>query len=183
VTFYKNKPRTRPKKEEPLVRLNSHVAKVTGDILLDLSVEMDLPISKLIAYALDNEMDCAEPFKYDVTIPDVPYREFEYADEASKLLKYLMKNFASGTGLDMLVLCRRDIGVPDKARLLLGYRELLKREMVEEFYPQHTKFRYGKNYRYIRPTQDVIENEKNNRLKKIKPISELTRRGPLYEKN
>lgn len=177
------KPRRRPPNENnPLVNLSIHIPRGTAEILKKLSEERDLPISKLVCYAVDNELDCEPTFNFETPLPKGDYREFEYAEEAAKILKYLMQHFQRpGTGLDMLMLCRRDFGIESKERLLLGFRELLEKKMIEEFYPHNVKFRYGKGYKYYRPSRDVIEESKVRKNSAIRKINSSLAKGPLYD--
>ncbi|MFM6930422.1 MAG: hypothetical protein ACKOX6_18305 [Bdellovibrio sp.] len=157
-----------------------HVPKETAKVIKQISEERVLPISRVICYAIDNELDCPVPFNYETEFPDVISREFEYAEEAAKILKFLMIHFQkSGTGLDMLVLCRRDMGIPSKERFLLGFRELLEKKMLETFYPNNAKFRYAKTYKYYRPSRDYIEETMTKKRKAIRRINATLEKGPL----
>lgn len=174
----------RMRTDGPIIAVNVHLPKLTYELLKGMSQARDLPVSKLICYAIDNELDCDPPFNYGTNIPDMEYKEYEYAEEASKILKYLMKHFQKpGTGLDMLLLCRRDIGIEKRDRFLLGFRELLEKGLIEEFYPQKVKFRYGKDYRYYRPSIDVIEEAKSTRKKTARKLHTISEKGPLYAAN
>ncbi len=134
----------------------SYLPKSLTKILKDASDKYGLPVSRLVAIAIDNEQECQDPFAYDVSCPDVPYVENEYATEAGKIYDFL-KKVKTGMGIDTLVTFRRDIGVPDKKRLLLGLRELLKVEMAEEYFNMHTKFRYSRDYMHIRAVTGFLQ--------------------------
>ncbi len=161
--------------DNPLFPATVHLPTGTYELLKEISLKRDLPISKLICYAVDNELDCEEPFTYNLTWHEEAFENFEFADEAVKILKYIMAKFPKGTGLDTLLLCRRDFGVPEKRRFLMGYKELLKREMIEEFYPQESKFKYAKDYRYIRPSRQISE------VYGKKETKNTDQKGPLNE--
>lgn len=171
--FYKNKKRARPKDDDTFSRPSVHMPRANFALLKKISEERDIPISKLINYAVDNELDCDPPFNYNIQAPDIPYKEFEYSDAASKILRFMAKHFPLGTGLDMLVLCRRDFGVENKTAVILGYRELMQKEMIEEFYPQEIKFRYAKSYRYARVKRIEEPAKPNRKLSTKGPLSDI----------
>lgn len=159
-------PRRKDPENDPFDQLMVYVPKSLAHILKAKSDELELPISRLICYALDNELDVETPFNYPCPLPSSPYAPFAYAEEANKILTYLGK-FPSGTGRDTLMLCRRDIGVFSKAVFMLAYRELLETNAIEEFIPRRTKFRYAKDYFYVRATEMDPKSLKKNRYKKI----------------
>ena len=150
-----------------------------------LSIARELPVSRLIGYAIDNEFDFDPPFNYPCALPTTPYKAFEYAEEAAKILKFLITETASGLGYDMILLLRRSIGIPDRERTLHGIRELLEQGMIEEFYPGWSKFVYGRDYRYVKPKRDVLELQKSERKKKIRRLAEVTGsdEGPLNDES
>lgn len=123
----------------------------TLEILRKRAASMGLPVSKVIAFAIDNELDAAHPFNYPCTLPTTIYIENAYADEAQKLFTYLRK-FPTGIGRETLVLNRRDYGVPSRETVMLAYRELLERDLIEEVPPPgKSKFKgYPASYRYTR---------------------------------
>ena len=165
----------KPKEDDPMMSITVFIPRGTAEKLKEMSMAQDLPVSRLIAYAIDNELDCEKPFTYDYKLPNIPYVENAYSDEALKVYDY-MKKFPSGIGLDTLLMSRRDAGLDDKGAFLLGYRELLMSKMVEEFYPMNSKFRHAKDYRYSRIRSVNIALTKK-KLKVIKP----EKKGPLND--
>ena len=135
--------------DDPFEKWTVFVPKSIAKEMKKISIERDLPLSKLMVYAADNELDCEIPFNYQYPMPTTDFVNRAYVHEAGKIFDYL-KKFPKGTGVDTLLLCRRDIGVLNKETFMLAYRELLDSELVEEFYPQETKFRYGKDYKYVK---------------------------------
>lgn len=158
-----------PKEDNPFNERTLYVPVSLDSMLKALSEKHELPISRLICIAIDNELDVDVPFNYPCFQPESPYVEFAYAEEAGKILKFLEK-FPTGTGRDMLMLCRRDIGIDSRAEFMLGYRELLEKKMIEEFRPLRTKFRYGRNYMYTRIRN--VEAASLRRARYKKPESE-----------
>jgi hypothetical protein len=122
----------------------------TIEILKERSRVTGVPISRLIAFAVDNELDAPNPFCYLTELPDNVYIEGAYMDQAQKILRFLQK-FPSGIGRDMLMLCRRDMSVGNKQNFLLGLRELYETNMiVDSKPPSTTKFKnYPPGYKYI----------------------------------
>lgn len=166
----------KPKEQDPMVSITVFISKGTAEKIKEISMNKDIPVSRLIAYAVDNELDCVEPFSYDYSLPSIAYVENAYSDQAMKVYEY-MKQFPKGIGLDTLLMGRRDAGLPDRLDFLMGYRELIMSKMIEEFYPLNSKFKHAKDYRYSRVRSVNIALTKNKRLKVIKP----EKKGPLND--
>lgn len=126
----------RPKNNEPTPFDSIRVFLPHSDkkLLADFSAKLGLQQSRLMAMAFDNEMDQKVPFHYPCTLPTAQYIEGAYTNEASKLLRF-MDNFRYGVGRDMLMLCRREMGIPSRETLMLAYRELLENNMIIEVDP------------------------------------------------
>lgn len=127
--------------DSKLLKLQTWVSKHVKGALFFRSVNSKVPISRLIAIALEHELEREKPFEYDVTLPSDEYVEFAYADEAGKIMNYLRGDL-QGMGLDMLCLCRHDIGIPDKNTFLLAFRELVKKDMLEAYKPKKKLLSY-----------------------------------------
>lgn len=143
-----NKPKTY-ETDDVFKALNAFIPKKTVEMLEAISEDKRVPVSRLIAIAVDNELDCVPPFNYPTKRPDSEYVEFAYAEEAQKLLEFI-ERCPQGVGLDTLLLVRRDLGIEHRELVLLGYRELLEQGLVEVFKPINTSFNYGRHYRRIR---------------------------------
>lgn len=130
-------------------RVVIYLPKKTVQILQEKSFNERTPVSRLCAIAVDNEMDQNEKaFSYPLKTPDHPYEEYQYVNEAGKILRFLNR-FPSGTGIDSLMLCRRDIGIESREVFMLALRELFEKQMVEEFI-KPSKYYGDKNYRQVR---------------------------------
>ena len=93
-------------------------------------------MSKIIAIAIDNELERDKPFEFDLTFPDTDETvEYAYANEAGKILNFI-KGLRIGAGLDILTLLRYDIGVPDKVTFLAAFKECLDNDVLETFKPK-----------------------------------------------
>ena len=134
---------------DPFEKVTAFIPKSISKILRHESLQQDLPMSRLLVIAVDNEIEKLNSFKLNLTMPTSEFHANEYADEGVKIYEFL-KKFPTGTGVDSLWLFRREIGIKDKELFMLGFRELLNSGMVEEFYPQDARFRYAKDYRYVR---------------------------------
>lgn len=136
--------------------LNIFLPKEQFDYLRDLSDERQLPISRLISFAVDNELDQTIPFKYDILEPTTEFVEDAYIEEAGKIMRF-MQHFPGGIGRDSLMLFRRTIGVPNKTVFMLALRELFKAGMVIKTArkPAFNKFDYGPLYEFIKLSSDV----------------------------
>jgi hypothetical protein len=127
--------------ESKMQKLQTWVSKHVKGALMFRSMNNKIPISRLIAIALEHELEREKPFEFDVTLPDEEYVEFAYADEAGRIMSYLRGDI-QGFGLDMLCLLRHDIGIPDKQTFLLAFRELVNKEMVEAYKPTRKPLAY-----------------------------------------
>lgn len=135
--------------DDPFEPVTVYLPKSLAAILKSYSDKRGLPVSRLVCYAVDNELDTAHPFNYECDLPESPFVEYAYAAEASRMIEYL-ERFPSGTGRDVLMLARRDMSIPNRTELMLAYRELLETQMVEEYMPVRTKFKFNRDYKYTR---------------------------------
>ncbi len=161
--FYRkwSKPKTY-ETDDVFKAMNAFLPKKTVEMLEEISDDRRIPVSRLIAIAVDNELDCVPKFNYPIEAPASEYVEFAYADEAAKLLEFIEK-CPHGVGLDTLLLVRRDLGIEDRAIVMLAYRELLKQGLVEAFKPLRTSFNYARDYRRIRAVG--VDHKKLSRIR------------------
>ncbi len=167
ATFY-NAPLNKPRpSNDVFTPLELHLLSTgTYRILKGISDKIRMPISQMIAIAIDNELDAPKPFNYPIAMPESEFVEGSYFDEAKKILDFLKKR-RTGMDVETLILCRRDIGVEDRETLLLGLRELLNTSLVEEFFPRRLNSVYREGYTRIRViTQDPRELKKDRFRKK-----------------
>jgi hypothetical protein len=169
--YYKvvNAPRN-SKEDDPFEQVTIYMPKNLAYIIKSKSAELQLPASRLMCIALDNELDTPNPFYYPSEFPDKPFVQYAYAEEAGRIVDYL-KKFPSGTGRDTLLLARRDMGIANRSTLLLALRELMETGIVEEFKPRVTKFQHGPDYRYLRLTE-MKKPQKKNKYKKPKAAND-----------
>lgn len=119
-----------------------YLPKGTITLLRQKAYELNQPLSRLCAIAIDNELDQESAFAYPCDVPiNPPYIEYEYVDEAGKLLRFL-EGLPRGTTVDSLMLCRRDYGIPLRSTVMLAYRELLAKQMIKITEEQYKKHRY-----------------------------------------
>jgi hypothetical protein len=136
MTFY-SAPKNRPKKpivKGPLVHEEITLPPSIHNILKEHNMRTGIPISTLVAIALDNELDQAEPFRYSCKCPNVPYVEYAYQNEAGKIFQFLQQHDGKGFDLETLVLLRRDIGIAERDRFLLALREISHVDSIVEWY-------------------------------------------------
>jgi len=150
------------------IGISASVSKSVSDKLEAFMKVRKLPIGRLIAMAIENElMKGVDAFTgFDLEQPSEPYEEYKYSDEASKILKYITKY--GQMGLDMLLVLRHDMGIPDAYIFKLAFRELVEKEMVEKCtpytnvdpnkYPEgYTHWRLAKEFR---PTKVKVARKK-----------------------
>lgn len=135
--------------------------------LKKLSIEKNVPVSRLIAIALDNEMESPNPFNYPVELPTSEYIPYGYVDEAGKILTFLM-SLPAGTGLDSLMLCRREIGINDKETFMLAVRELLEKDLAEMYTSMRSGFGYAAGRVMIRYKN--VDPETGKRLPRARTV-------------
>jgi hypothetical protein len=134
------KPRKNEENDGLSHRLYTVVSNHHYAALMSYQKKTGVDVGRLIATAIDRELLRNEPFKFDLTIPSVDesYVEYAYIEEAGKILNLLRKH-KTGLTLYFLVLCRHDIGVPEKETFMLAFRECIDKGFVEEC----VKFRRG----------------------------------------
>lgn len=119
-------------------------------LLKQHSERIGLPMARLAAFAIDNELDQEDPFHYPVALPTTTYIEGAFVNEGGRILRYLGK-MREGASRDQLMLARRAIGIPTREDFLLGYRELLQVGLIEEVVPkpksESYKFKFRDDYR------------------------------------
>ena len=101
-----------------------------------------LPISRLIAIAIERELERDTPFKVDFTLP-TDFIDGAYADEAGKILKF-MRRLRSGVTLDFLYVLRHDMDITDGRAFLAGFSECVKAKKLEKSdAPESSKYLKG----------------------------------------
>lgn len=136
--------------DDPFERVVTYIPKGTLEILRKISNERCLPMSRLVSYAVDNELDCANPFNYPTELPTEPFVKFLRPKECAAILEFL-KFLSGGLSRDMLLLCRRQMGIEDRKDFMIAYRELLELKSIEEVVPSRAKFtRFSADYRVTR---------------------------------
>lgn len=123
----------RPRKGEivndALAHPSANISKKNHETLKNHSFVTKIPIAKLLAIALDNELDQSTPFAYDLAPSKT---EGNFDDAAGRLYRYMRDNFVKGTDLMQLVLCRGDYGVESKNDAIMAHKILMDNEMIEE---------------------------------------------------
>lgn len=147
---------------DPLTDLRSYMPRSVYEKLKHHAEMLGLPISKLVCFAVDNELDTVTPFNYNIELPKGNHDPTNYAHEAGSILA-MIKRFPNGTGKDMLMLLRRDMNIESKDVFLLAYKALLETNQIEEFYPKNSIFLYKSHYRYVR--EKKLNQDKLNKTK------------------
>jgi len=154
------------------VSLKIYMSATLHARLKDQSRLQGLPMSRLGAIAIDNELDQEQPFFYDTSLPET-YEEYAYVSEAAKVLEYIVK-FPHGIGRDHLCLSRFDFGIEERAVVLCALKELIEKDMVEEIIPTRTKFKFWMNeYRLIRAKDIQYKDQKPKRFRRAGPEGEV----------
>lgn len=141
--------------DNPYDKMNVYLPKFTVEMLKEKSDEIKIPVGRLIAYAIDTEMERDKPFDYDVELPRNTYVPNAYAEEAGRIKKLIAK-FPRGIGLDALCIFRHGIGIPNKLDFLLGFRELqLTHEVTFKALKRSPpSFQFTEGYEFIFLTEE-----------------------------
>jgi len=118
------------RKDEIFELVKVYLPKSIAGILKEKRMGTNIPLSRLAAIAIDNELDTDVPFTYTCEIPE-RVTEYLYAAEAGRLLAFLTR-VPSGVARDTIMLCRREIGVMDKDALMGALKELYDKGLVED---------------------------------------------------
>jgi hypothetical protein len=161
VNRRKFKPRT-PVRNDAFTAVRAYLPNKTEKMLRHHAQHLGIPMSRLVAIALDNELDTKNPFNYPCNNPKTVYKEYNYAGEAGRILDFL-RHFPKGTTRVTLMLCRRDMDIPDRTLFLEALRELLHTDMVEEFTYTGRGSMYDKENLRIR-----VRNLDTNKMRKYK---------------
>lgn len=160
------RPGKRSQQEEPfLVAAKTYLSPMTLARVKDQCLNHGLSLSRLIAIAIDNELDTKVPFTYETDFIPELYQEYMYVQEASTLLDFICK-FPSGLGRDLILLCRRDLAM-DKDTILRALRELMEKGMVEEIIPTNTRVMHRGDYRVIRAMDIQLKERKVRKYKSV----------------
>lgn len=141
--------------------IKAYVPPMLHARLRDQSRLLGLPMSRLVAIAIDNELDQEQPFHYSTDLPENA-GDYAYVTESDKLLTYICR-YPNGIGRDHLCLARHEFGINDRSVVLAALKSLLVSEMVEEVIPTKTKFKFWiSSYRLIR-AKDIHRKERKPR--------------------
>lgn len=170
--------------EDVLVKVETYIPRSMFEKLRNYSNELEMPKSRLLAYALYNEMyESAEPFKFETKIPDTEnVQDGQYLKEA-ELLVGLIRQFPKGAGIDMLIMAREMIRL-SYDELLLAYRELVNLEQIVTVHPASANIPgiWRKNYFHAlvknkKEHEEEVAKKRSNRQPKPQtegsPLSEL----------
>lgn len=176
---FKPKDKSEKKTNDAMAHPSANVSKSTFERITNLSESTGIPIARLMAIAIDNEFETANPFSYE--LPDISktdYIEEQYFKESVKIHSYLLHNWIGGIGYEQLLICRADFGISDKTTVLLAVRELLKKEMLEEITTKKPWLPKPEKVLKI-PSHSRLVAEEQKKYKKTEAFKKLTERNPL----
>lgn len=166
---------------------DGNARRVQGWLSLNHSSALDkfskmygLPISRLLAIAIENEMNKDAPFKISLQLPDTgEYVENSFADEAGKIVKF-MKTLRSGISLDFLYILRHDFKIPDSSAFLGGFKECLDHDLIESYGAPATSKAVKDSILYRLKSNTPIVNKKIRR--EVKDHTQYLRLKKKFEK-
>lgn len=142
------------RKENKLLKVCFYTSEHFLTIINGLAAKYEMPKSRVISWIIDNAVEARIPFQYDLTLPsEGEYIPNAYADECGKFMDY-MKKLEVGMGLDMLMLLRHDIGIPDREILLHVFKECLDLGLIHPVRPNKVigRGKFPESYKYYRAT-------------------------------
>ena len=148
MTAYFKKSIRDSEESDMYTKVTMYMPKTIFEEVKALAEEKRLPVSKLLTFAADNELDQQQPFAYNDEWPQAPYIEDKFVEQASKVLKIIRK-VPGGLSRDALLLLRREVGL-SRIDVLEGLRELLEKNIVQEYKNPKSKFKYGGEYFHYR---------------------------------
>lgn len=158
-------------KNKHTVTLSDHHTKR----LKDYAIRLKLPLSRMIALAVDNELAKQKPFDgIDFTLlKDI--QEYAYAKEAQRISDYMDKVLHAVT-VDYLYSHRHDMGLKTLEEVVGGFSELMRAGLLVEFKPSFAKPIKGGNKYY------KLYSEKDEE-KEAKDYARYLRLAKKFEKN
>lgn len=119
-----------------MVKMTTYTGHETMNRVRKISKARQIPMSRLLAIAIDKELEQDHPFGYDLTLPETgDYPNYTFADESAKIKKYVDR-LTTGLGLDYLTLLRKDIGIEDKETFLAAFKECLDNNVFSAVKPK-----------------------------------------------
>jgi hypothetical protein len=174
---YRNRPTLEGAKSSPLKKIEFYIPEILYNKIKMVSAEKEIPIARLASIALYNETETENPFNFDTEMPDTPYDPDAFTREAPKLMD-LINSFKNGVGLDFLIMAKESAGIFTKEQLMLAFRELLEKDVIEKVHPSEigVKGHYHKDYFHVRKKSEKItmKDAKPNRKKKLgSPLDQI----------
>jgi hypothetical protein len=117
----------RRRNSDPFVLNKVYIPFTLQRKLEEIAASKGISIEKLILAAAMNTRDGIASFDIDISIP--PGSETTiglYPEEEKLLLRWIAMTNYGGVGLDMIVACRDDIGIPDRRVLMYAFYSLFK---------------------------------------------------------
>lgn len=135
-------------------------------------LEKQLPISRLAAIAIANELASRNPFNFPCDLPEVPESDSPlYLKEGRKILDFLLK-LPTGMAVQTLLLFWEEVGISDKELFLKALVELIQKDLIEEYTSPFTsqKMGYAKDTIYVR-AKNGDGSQQKSRFKKFEGVS------------
>lgn len=112
-----------------LVKVEAWVSEDVKRTMDKIASERLTTRSRLVSTAIYQELQKDEPFLLDRSIMNEEVEEYAYAKEAAIILAHL-KTKQRPTPLDLVELIHKEIGIPSRENFLLGFKELLDKDML-----------------------------------------------------
>jgi len=130
--------------ENKMTKIQAFVGKTQFEKLRYYAQTLNLPLSRLVSYAIENEIDKLKPFDLVVKLPkSIEYKPDTYAKEASKIVNFL-RGQEYGMTLDLLLVLKTDIGLKSYDDVINGLLECIHHKILEKKTYRHKQ---GEHYR------------------------------------
>jgi len=142
------------------------------ELIADKAEENEIPVMRQFQALVDNAVNILgdDAFTVDTSFNEV-IEEFQYADEAGKILNYI-KQIKNPIGLDTLLYTRHDIGIEDREDFLGGFTELMNSKLIKPIPKVYKEGqRVYKGYRVYVPVEDESKSkifDKDKEIRKLK---------------
>lgn len=163
-TNWKRGPGRKPTEDDPFIALKVYIPRVVYNKLKIISENTQNTMNRTVVSGLFNAINEGMSFEVDTSTPgDAPASYGLYDVESMLLYQFISKSY-NGMSLDLLVMCRDDIGIPDRNILMYALYQLIRNksvELLEDIHSKHPKIKCVSFTRRIKKFRRVegVKNE------------------------
>jgi len=170
------KPKDSERDDSYLVKIQAFVSSHVNDMIRSAAQAQELPISRVIAYALDRESQMELPFQVNFSLPRESGAEYEFADEAGRIIDF-MKRMKKPQGIDVFLLHRHAMGIPNADDFLAAFKECVELNQIEAVVPKPSGHKraspYPEGYMHYQMPDRVTKRKEKSRSKRYAEYERL----------